>query len=643
MRCNSRVYLISSIKNIQTIHPRHRSIRFVLRIGNSYSLNWIARRFVVRRIYPAFGTAVCFLGILFIFGLRAYGQDIEQRKAHPNGIVEDWSRRYAVYPRVGPIHSLIALRNDPRAVLSWQEAARKDWHRWRIPHRDRPPQSSFHTDWSISLGMGSTAPAMYPAKFSFDVTATPDCANDFVVFPVDVSGSTSQPNIVGFNNLYSGSTPSTGICNTRTVQGGTTDDVTSATVLWSYYINSDIQTNPGSPVNFARTSPALSLDGTKVAFVISGSYQYGDFVVLAPKSGDGVATDLQTVTAPVSISVFAPTAVAANSGTATNLLLDYDSDLSSPFIDYQTDTAYVGDRYGDLYHILNVFCTTTACQTGGTPAPSLDPVWGGFAGLSVPCGLELTDPVVDAFSNVFVGCADGRLYGFNSSGTPLAGSPITVGDGSATGGIVDPPVVDVVNGYLYVATGNSAGGTSVVAQIQDLGSSISLVSTATLDAGGVFNLHAPAFNDAYFTDAGTPGNWLLYEYSGNNNSTTSVWGIGFSTGRVMNTGTPSNLDILSSGSFEASPLTEFFSGTTDYLFAGNISSSPGNSGVSNYDITGGTFPTSSINFAAEGQGTSGIIVDNNSGSAQASSIYFGVLGTGTNANSAVKLTQSGLQ
>jgi len=597
----------------------------------------------VRRTRPAFVTVACFLCTLFIFGLQAYGQDSDQAKAHRNGIVDDWSRRYSVYPRVGPIHSLIALRNDPRAVFSWQEALRKDRHRWRIPRRDRTLLSSFRTDWSISLGSGAIAPAMYPAKYSFDITAIPDCANDFVVFPVDVSGSTNQPNIVGFNNLYSGSTPSTGICNSRTVQVGTTDNVTSATVLWSYYLNSDIQTNPSSPVNFARTSPALSLDGTRVALVISGSYQYGDFVVLAPKSGDGVATDLQMVTSPLAISVFASTAVAAGSGTATNLLLDYDSDLSSPFIDYQTDTAYVGDRYGDLYHVLNVFCATTACQTAGSPAPSLDPVWGGFFGIAVPCGQELTGPVEDAFSNVFVGCADGQLYGFNSSGIPLAGSPIAVGDGSATGGIVDSPVVDMVNGYLYVAAGNSAGGTSVVAQIQDLGSSINLVGTATLDAGGVFNLHAPAFNDAYFTDASTPGNWLLYEYSGNNNSTTSVWGIAFSTGHVMDTGTPGNMDILSSGSFEASPLTEFFNGTTDYLFAGNSGTSPGNSGVRNYDITGGTFPTASINFVEEGQGTSGIIVDNNSGTAQASSIYFGVLGTGTSANSAVKLTQSGLQ
>jgi hypothetical protein len=48
--------------------------------------------------------------------------------------------------------------------------------------------------------------------------------------------------------------------------------------------------------------------------------------------------------------------------------------------------------------------------------------------------------------------------------------------------------------------------------------------------------------------------------------------------------------------------------------------------------------------ASEGFGTTGIVVDNSSGSAQASSIYFGALTGGANPNqhSAVKLTQTGL-
>ena len=46
------------------------------------------------------------------------------------------------------------------------------------------------------------------------------------------------------------------------------------------------------------TSPALSLDGTKVAFVETGSGT-AHFHVLAWKSGDGVAAIFQSVTSPV--------------------------------------------------------------------------------------------------------------------------------------------------------------------------------------------------------------------------------------------------------------------------------------------------------------------------------------------------------
>ena len=173
----------------------------------------------------------------------------------------DWSMRHVVYPRIGEINSLIAVQHDPRAILSWQAAEREDWHRVRGP-RHFLGQQGVHRDWSISLGGGSTAPAMYPAKFTFDVNATPTCATDFdSCFPVNVAGSGTQPNIVAFNNLYSGTTPTNGICNRTSPQAG--DNGISATTFWSYNI-----TAAGGVV---ATSPALSLDGTKVAFVESGS------------------------------------------------------------------------------------------------------------------------------------------------------------------------------------------------------------------------------------------------------------------------------------------------------------------------------------------------------------------------------------
>ena len=74
--------------------------------------------------------------------------------------------------------------------------------------RLRPKKNGMKIDWSIPLGTGIVAPNMFPAKYSFDINAAPNCANDYVVFGLNVAGATpGQANLVGVNNLYSGSTP----------------------------------------------------------------------------------------------------------------------------------------------------------------------------------------------------------------------------------------------------------------------------------------------------------------------------------------------------------------------------------------------------------------------------------------------------
>ncbi|MBZ5503547.1 MAG: hypothetical protein LAN59_15155, partial [Acidobacteriia bacterium] len=458
----------------------------------------------MRKIVSASRLAVFALCALSLAGWPAHGQGkIKKPALVRQGMVQDWSHRHVVYPRGGSLRTLMILQHDPRAMQSWQAASRANWHR---PFKGRNfKKSGFHRDWSISLGAGGTAPAMYPAKYNFDVNATPSCTNDFIVYPVNAAGGASQPNLVGFNNLYSGTVPSNGICNRAPV--ASVDDGVSATTMWSYNIN-------GGTV---ATSPALSLDGTKVAFVetVGG---VAHFHVLAWKSGDGVGSNLQTVTGPVTIDgtllhPFATNAPVAGSGTASDLTLGSAADtLSSPFVDYYNDLAYIGNDTGTLYRVKDVFCFTLACSGGTTPAPSLDTTWGGSGALATGCAGKLSGPVVDGVTgNIFVGCADGKLYGFTSAGVALASSPVTVGDGTAKGGIVDPPMLDVTNGFVYVVSGSSpSSGPAVLVQVKE--SNLTVTSTATLGKGNVFNLHAPSFNDAYFS-SGTSSNWLLYEWA----------------------------------------------------------------------------------------------------------------------------------
>jgi hypothetical protein len=605
--------------------------------------------------------ALAALGVLAYSALPGRAQDrdrFEDRsKAQRNGIVQDWSRRHVAYPRVGPIKSLIAVEHDPRAVLSWQAAAREDWHRarrnWHFRDRvsdngqNAAAPNAIHRDWSIGLGNGSTAPAMFPAKFGFDPNATPDCANDFVVFPVNIAGSSTQPNLVAFNNLYSGGTSGspTGLCGSRTVVTG--DNPSSATTLWSYAIS--------AAGGLVATSPSLSLDGTRVAFVETVSGSSAHFHVLAYKNGDGVdqvTPNLQNVLKPVTINSFTGlSAPVAGSGTASELSFGATGDtLSSPFIDYVHDVAYVGNDAGVLFRIKNVFCTLPSCSGA---APSLDLAWNSTGSVTIggTCAGALgtlTGPAVDSSTgNVFVGCADGNVYGFASSGAPLATPSISVGDGSATGGVVDPPVIDSVNQFLYAVSGSSGGSCVLVqASTVDLSGQV----TALIGAGGLFPQHAPDFNDAYFSSA-NPSDWLIYDWATTSGNESALYGVAFNSGHVMQGGVAANIFVIpSSNGNELSPVTEFLNGSTDQLFVSGLAGDDPNF----VEYTINTFPTGfpPINgsnalgaTAAEAGGTSGIVVDNDSGLGQASSIYFGGLLTtrgNPNSNSAVKLTQSGL-
>ncbi|MGB7848036.1 MAG: hypothetical protein WBL63_20665, partial [Candidatus Acidiferrum sp.] len=286
--------------------------------------------------YVLVGVFLAVLAASTFFGkpVRSGGRVVTHR---PVSEFRDWSTRHTLFSNRGFLPDLNFASSDPRASFSWH--TRSTGPHDRRPHRprNRPNGPTLHRDWSINLGAAGTAPAMYPAKFSFDVTQAPSCANDYVVYPIAANGTSSQPNLVAFNNLYSGTTGGTGICN-RT-PNPPTDTGTSATVLWSY----SVQGIAGGGA--VPTSPVISYDfngtgtGTKVAFVESKAGSAAHFHVLAWKSGDGRdSTHLQNALAPQIISAFSATAPAPGSGTATDLALGASTGgtdtLSSPFVDY---------------------------------------------------------------------------------------------------------------------------------------------------------------------------------------------------------------------------------------------------------------------------------------------------------------------
>src|SRR5207244_3345405 len=186
-------------------------------------------------------------------------------------------------------------------------------------------------DWSVSLGASGArvVDGMYPAKFTFDVNGTADCTNDFMVFALDLASSSTQAGIVAFNNLYS-VYPAGGLCGF------------TPTVKWAY------NTTPGG----IPTSPVLSLDGTKVAYVENSSPPALHVLTIGTTGNNG------TITAP------ATPGVGNNAVDVKVALGTAPSDKGSPvFVVYDAPSltsgcsvstgcvAYVGGDDGKLYKI----------------------------------------------------------------------------------------------------------------------------------------------------------------------------------------------------------------------------------------------------------------------------------------------------
>lgn len=571
-----------------------------------------------------------FVSLLAFAALLAGPDARSVSKALPRrmGQVVDWSNRHILYPQGASPRALALSERDPRAYWNYlrilqsagaaqervdgrtpgesgnrladEVAGRGTDALMGRPWREPRKRTQSQEDWSVPLGAAGMAQDMYPAKFSFNINAAPDCTNDYVVFTLNTAPSATQANIAAFNNLYSGSAGGTGICGAGT-----------ATVLWAYQISTVA----------LPTSPIISLDGTEVAFVDGASPAV--FHVLTWTAGEG--------------TVFAPNTPTPSEIVNVTLTGATTDTLSSPFMDYYNDVAYVGSDNGRLYKITGVF--------KGTPTLAGSP-WPRKVGFAPSV---LTGPVIDfSTEQIFLGGSDGNLYGFTKGGAQLF--PITVGDGSADGGIVDAPVVDVVNGLLYVATGSDT--TLPNASLTQVSTaSFSPLQATPIGSPGAAPIHDGTFNDAYFSSA-TSTDWFFYVCGTNTGGPTSpvLYRVGFDATRTMLSAVDGASVTLSGNNGEqCSPLTELDNGV-DRIFLGLLTSAQ----VEFFDVSTNATPTLGGTLGvlpvSEAGGTSGIIVDNVSTANQASSIYFSTLGASANCEVAgvnqycgVKLTQSGLQ
>jgi hypothetical protein len=614
-------------------------------MGEKLSNN-VIRRQKVRELFMAAGLLLLGLPLLGQATEKGASSDAGGHEQSHLGYPQDWSSRHLLMPGMRAEDVLAAGDHEPRHVYNMvmRQVAGENL-RLRIPRRH--PQMKI--DWAVSLENGYVPQNQFPAKYRFDV-ATQNCNSDYVVLGLTVTSGV-QANLVGINNLYTGAIPQ---CNSG-----------SPWVAFAYHT----VTQTGGQI---KTSPALSIDGTKVAFVEStAGASYFHVLVLpnpipAPPSHVGTVVSPQTPTSCTQPTTVGCMTTLTIESTATN-------SNSSPWVDYSTDTAYVGADNGLLYKISPVF-------GGGQPVLVNDPTnWP--VTVSNQTIKILTAPVVDDTAGlIFLGDGEGYLYSVKlTSPVKTYAARQTVGwatHGSGTG-IVDPPIavtdpansatdqvfaftgcsqVNGIGGAITQLPANFATGAPTAANTVDLGS-----ASGAGDCTGK-NVHSGAFDNAFWVNGSASGHMIACGFVNNGGvpSNPQMYFFPFNASHVITSTGSSKFVVNTTKGDECSPLTEFYNGTTDRLFFGVgltngfLESSTITTSLTTPKCTG--TPTSSCVTAplAIG-GTSGIVIDNEVSNG-GSNIYFSTLAPGSvngqkcnvsggtaNPYCAVRLTQSSLQ
>jgi hypothetical protein len=604
----------------------------------------------------------------------------------------DWSNRHVIYTRNGSFEDMLKLRDDPRFMHSillhymrehpnqsglsanaglnetgldenslsadtygakTQELERMlPWGPIRFPHIKPSRNKNSKVDWSVSLGPTAgmaigESPAVYTYNYATPscsaLTAAPPVVGDFIVYTINAVPSTAVPgqaNLVGLTNLYTAG-DGTGFCSG-----------TGPSFLFSYAIGTG-----GSPL-----SPVLSLDGTRVAWIENRTATDSYLHITTWVANQGIsATDPATgVTGTFSNGTCTP------AGSSCDDAIEYTNATypgcpaayiagnghSDLYVDYSSDAGFISANNGLLYHIKNIFSTTTT--------PSVDfciPVNPTFEPPSKN-STAMSGPVYDLLlKEVFITDSE-KIYAYTVNAASFtAAAPASFKFGNSYNYQTGPgPLLDAFNGYLYVfSTDDTAGGTSVTQIPTSLatGSGV-LVGLGNKSTNANQILFYGAFDNNYYNNGPKSAASTLYT-CGTDSTTTAqdLFAISFSPATGLANTTPAmsynrNVNLNGTTPGLCSPITEFFDGTTDRIFVGMgmPGAATGTNIVTMWNVTSQLTSASATPSASATNyfgGTSGISADNNaSGTAQAQSIYFSteaagltstlVPGTGYNVN-----------
>ncbi len=578
-------------------------------------------------------TAVA-LALVLGSALMLSGQDVKKQ-----GIPKDWSMHHVVFSKPGPhvpAARLQKILKDPRYIIQQElraamvappslpaplavterpnptvvfpaynggplprgitKALKPPTGKEAVPQRIG--KKRFHEDWSTSIGSnGTTGVAQFPATFT--QTATP-CATDIAIYNTGLGGSSSQATVVAYNNIYAS-------CNSGN----------GPTAYYGY--------NTGTAA--VGTSVDLSADGTQIAFIQGNSGSAASLVVVRTTNDAGSAGAPTTPTAVAPGSYLGCTAPCMT----TVAFADSHSDTySSPFYDYALDHLYVGDDSGAIHRFTGVFTgTPTETTTGNWPftvsasgAALGSPVYDAVTG-DVMVGdylLNYASTCEPSATNSAGSC--GYLYWFNAPGSATQSKQLDY-----QYGIVDSPIVDPTTGQVFAFAGAdnttacSSGPCSGVFQFAEGFIAAAPGTEAQVGAGYEFMLSGAFDNNYYNSETGN-----MYVAGGTGPINNTIYQIAMTSGTMGTVTTGPAIAANYTNGYYAGGLqvTEFYTGTNDYIFAGALMSvsNPLVGQVLGYDVTAGvvspsTTTTGSIQVSG---GPSGVVVDNSLSTAQ--NIYF---------------------
>jgi hypothetical protein len=453
-----------------------------------------------------------------------------QAFARPDGSVPvplDWSSKRVVFTPGFTPEQAAKMLNEPRAYAQWLQHGNAPegsglWRRppeW--PRRRRRSRSEMRRDWAISLGAGGVAQGMFPAKYSFDVNATPSCTADFLVFPINASTGNTRAQVVG---TFSAAVVA-GIGTVRftvTPTGGT---------AVSLSLTSSTTTNTGTDFEVSTTAGAAGAasNATNLAAAINRNLSgtaIGRIVAIASTAAHTVTVYTLTpgtravLTVPLTVTGLAWATVTAGtngaqanivafnqlySGSGTPLCLtnpefifSYASGVgpvtTSPTLSLSgTEVSYVENdpTLGAILHVLTFgsgsteYGTTTGCASnnnGGATLPTCatNPVIPGSTALStatdfmLPLGLVAANPTTavagaaDSFSSPFVNYSDDTTFVGDNNGYLYAITPTFLGTPAYKGGnfpvhvsptpaSLTPTAVTAAAGVATVTVANTLG------------------------------------------------------------------------------------------------------------------------------------------------------------------------------------------